>query len=96
MREGVWQKIQHSLAYRWDSFQKKQMLKGKPSNYEVFSFPQTVYNITKHPLVQEADIIHLHWVANFLDYRSFFKQIQKPIVWTLHDLNPISEKGFHY
>ncbi len=96
MRTGVWQKLQHSLAYRWDNFQKKQMLRGKPSNYEVFSFPQTVYNITKHPLVQEADIIHLHWVANFLDYNTFFKQIQKPIVWTLHDLNPVSESGFHY
>ncbi len=96
MRHDLWQKIQHSLAYRWDSFQKKQMLYKKPTNYEVFSFPQTVYNIAKHPLVQQADIIHLHWVANFLDYRSFFKQIQKPIVWTLHDLNPLSTSGFHY
>lgn len=96
MRHGIWQKIQHSLAYRWDSFQKKQMLHNKPNDYEVFSFPQTVYNIAKHPLVQEADIIHLHWVANFLDYRTFFKQIQKPIIWTLHDLNPLSAGGFHY
>jgi len=42
----------------------------------------------KHPLVQEADVVHLHWVKDFIDYPSFFKHCNKPIVWTLHDKNP--------
>lgn len=46
-------------------------------------------------LVKEADIIHLHWIAGFLDYESFFSKIDKPIVWTLHDEN-IAFGGFHY
>lgn len=45
-------------------------------------------NIAHHPLVEWADIIHLHWVAEFVDYPSFFKKIKKPIVWTLHDEYP--------
>ncbi len=69
-----------------------QSLEGK---YEIFTFPNTDYDLTKHPLVLEADVIHLHWIANFLDWPSFFKSITKPIVWTLHDMNPF-QGGFHY
>lgn len=45
-------------------------------------------NIAHHPLVKWADIIHLHWVSDFVDYQSFFKNIKKPIIWTLHDKYP--------
>lgn len=45
--------------------------------------------IAHHPLVEWADIIHLHWVSGFVDYPSFFCEVKKPIVWTLHDKNPI-------
>lgn len=60
-----------------------------------FTFPVTHYDISRHPLVKEADIIHLHWVANFVDYPSFFRSIKKGIVWTLRDENP-GLGGFHY
>lgn len=60
-----------------------------------FTFPLSGYDLSKHPLVEEADIIHLHWVANFLDYPTFFRNVNKPIVWTLHDEN-IAFGGFHY
>lgn len=45
-------------------------------------------DIVNHPLFEWADIIHLHWVADFIDYPSFFKGVKKPIVWTLHDQYP--------
>jgi len=45
-------------------------------------------NIAHHPLVEWADVIHLHWVPDFVDYPSFFKMVKKPIVWTLHDKFP--------
>ena len=60
-----------------------------------FSMPLSNYDLTQHPLVQQADIIHLHWVENFLDYPTFFSRIDKPIVWTFHDEN-IAYGGFHY
>lgn len=68
-----------------------------PSNgeYEIASFPTSSYRIEDHPLVKEADIIHLHWVANFLNYPTFFKKIKQPIVWTLHDMNAF-QGVFHY
>ncbi|MGN0090789.1 MAG: glycosyltransferase [Alloprevotella sp.] len=46
-------------------------------------------SLWKHPLIEWADIIHLHWVSGFVDYPSFFSHVRKPIVWTLHDMNPL-------
>ena len=57
---------------------------------EILSTPYSTFDLTKDPLYQEADLIHFHFVANFLDYPSFFKKNKKPIVWTLHDKNPFS------
>ncbi len=60
-----------------------------------YTLPVSNYDLTIHPLVQEADIIHLHWIENFVDYKSFFQRVNKPIVWTFHDEN-IAFGGFHY
>ena len=63
---------------------------------EMFSFANTAYkNLHNHPLVKESDIIHLHWVSDFLDFKSFFENIKKPVIWTLHDMN-VFLGGFHY
>jgi len=70
-------------------------IKSRKGNYEIYSSPLTRYKIETHPLVAEADIINLHWVAGFLNYPTFFKSINKPLVWTLHDMNPLIG-GFHY
>ena len=62
---------------------------------EMFSSPDTIYDLTTNPIIRKADIIHLHWVSNFLDYRTFFKTARKPVVWTFHDENPFMG-GCHY
>lgn len=57
------------------------------------SIANTGTDISKHPLVQEADIIHLHWInQGFLSLSDLQKLIEtgKPIVWTLHDLWPLT------
>lgn len=64
-------------------------------NYEIANLPFSVYKLHEHPLVQEADIINLHWMNGLIDYTVFFKECQKPIVWTLHDMNPFMGI-FHY
>ena len=62
----------------------------------VFSSPVTLYtNIVNHPWIREADIVHLHWIGNYVDHESFFSKINKPVVWTIHDQNP-GFGGFHY
>lgn len=65
-------------------------LQGRADGHEVFSFAWSLFNIIRHPLYQEADIIHLHFVSEFLDYGSFFTKNSKPLVWTLHDMNPFT------
>ena len=52
------------------------------------SSPFTRIDILTHPLVQSADIVHLHWVAKFLDWPLFFPAIRKPVIWTMRDENP--------
>lgn len=55
-------------------------------------------DITEHPLVQQASIIHLHWVNfGFLSLKSLEKlfAMGKPIVWTLHDMWTFTG-GCHY
>lgn len=71
-------------------------LKNKSHKYEVISFPTSSYRLEEHPIVKEADIIHLHWIADdFLNYPTFFKNIKQPVIWTLHDINPF--RGiFHF
>lgn len=73
----------------------RKYVKNFSSNFEIVTYPDSSYRIENHPLVQEADIIHLHWVGEFLNYRTFFEKINKPIVWTLHDMNPF-QGLFHY
>jgi glycosyltransferase involved in cell wall biosynthesis len=53
------------------------------------SIANTGTNIGKHPLVKQADIIHLHWINHgflSLDDIKKLSQLGKPIVWTMHDM----------
>lgn len=65
------------------------------SGLEYFCLPISVYDITASKLYEEADIIHLHWISDFLDWESFFKINKKPVVWTFHDQSPFLG-GEHY
>jgi glycosyltransferase involved in cell wall biosynthesis len=62
---------------------------------EYYSFPHSSYDITESEHYVNTDIINLHWVAGFLDYKTFFKKNKKPVIWTLHDMNPFTG-GEHY
>ncbi len=63
-----------------------------------YSPANTGVDISQHPLVQEADIIHLHWVHfGFLSLKSLEKlaNLGKPLVWTLQDMWSFTG-GCHY
>lgn len=61
-----------------------------------YRLPSSIHSLEQHPWVDWADLINLHWVPNFVDYKTFFSTLKnKPIVWTMHDLLPFSG-GFHY
>jgi glycosyltransferase involved in cell wall biosynthesis len=55
-------------------------------------------DISKHPLVKEADVIHVHWFnQGYLSLKSLKKllKLNKKIVWTLHDMWAFTG-GCHY
>ncbi|MDR0724591.1 MAG: glycosyltransferase, partial [Prevotellaceae bacterium] len=62
-------------------------------NLFAVSIANTGTDISKHPLVKEADIIHLHWInQGFLSLADIRKLIEsgKPVVWTTHDMWPFT------
>jgi glycosyltransferase involved in cell wall biosynthesis len=65
-----------------------------------FLFNRAIFgtDISTHPLVQEADVIHLHWVNfGFLSTSGLKKLLAlgKPVVWTFHDMWPFTG-GCHH
>lgn len=55
-------------------------------------------NISKHHLVKNADIIHLHWFnQGYLSLKTLEKLLnnEKPVIWTLHDMWAFTG-GCHY
>lgn len=62
------------------------------------SIANTGTDISSHPLVREADIIHLHWInqgfLSLTDIRTLVRT-GKPIVWTMHDMWPCTAICHH-
>ena len=55
------------------------------------SIANTGMDLSGHPLVKDADIIHLHWInQGFLSLKDIEElvKLNKPIVWTMHDMWP--------
>lgn len=86
----------YSFFYRrWTKLIAATALRGLPPTEETFMLPRTGHSVHRHPIVKEVDVVNLHWTTRLLDHQSFFKAVQKPLVWTLHDMNPWSG-GYPY
>lgn len=84
------------ILYRQNKYKKKHQSLLLEGEYEIWSFPEALYDISNHYLVKQADIINIHWVGNHLNYKHFFRNVHKPIVWTLHDMNPFLGIAHYY
>ncbi|MGV3509605.1 MAG: glycosyltransferase family 4 protein [Sphingobacteriaceae bacterium] len=63
-----------------------------------FSEANAGSNITKEPVIKNADILHLHWInGGFLSLNNLnnLLKLNKLVVWTLHDMWPFTG-GCHY
>ncbi len=63
-----------------------------------FSLANFGTNISRHPFIQQADVLHLHWINQGLLSLEGIQQLAtlgKPIVWTLHDMWAFTG-GCHY
>ena len=86
----IYRKLQSYYFYK----NQAKINERRPPGFETFTSPRTPLN-TK--VDKSANLIHLHWISNLIDYSSFFGSIKNntPIVWTLHDFNPMTG-GCHY
>lgn len=92
--------VSQKMAYARFLWERLKFWPYEKSALERFAFSpaNTGMDITTHPLVQEADIIHLHWVnQGYLSLNDIKKimSMGKPVVWTLHDMWPFTG-GCHY
>ena len=53
----------------------------------LFSLPYPGYDLSELPILQSADIVNLHWVAQYQSLVTLHRlfSLGKPVVWTLHD-----------
>ncbi len=87
--ERILEKIKQKFFPKQDPIAKFQ------DQIEIFSYPDSKYDITQHPLYKEADIIQLNWVSTFLDETTFFAKNTKPVIWRMADLYACGG-GNHY
>jgi glycosyltransferase involved in cell wall biosynthesis len=86
----------------WANFIAERLLfwPHEPNRAQRFSFSPGRFGVRlhKHPWLQDTDLIHLHWI-NFgllsVEGIAALGQLQKPIVWTLHDMWAFTG-GCHY
>ncbi|MBT7706018.1 glycosyltransferase, partial [archaeon] len=64
-------------------------------NKGIFSTGLFGYDFTKTKEFSEADIIHLHWINDCFVNLKTLNKINKPIIWTMRDMWPITG-GCHY
>lgn len=64
---------------------------------ELFSRPDCLVDTDMlKETIDKVDIVHLHWVVGMLDYPRLPELLgDKPVVWTLHDMNAFTG-GCHY
>ncbi len=88
------------LGFRAHRSHFKRQVRDRPPGNEIFTSPrgaaETTWPPTNHPS-GPREIVHLHWVAKFIEYESFFRSLGpgQPVVWTLHDMNPFTG-GCHF
>lgn len=69
----------------------------RPGGYEHFRHHRTEFGREVLDQLPPADVLNLHWIADFIDYEQFFPRATRayPILWTLHDMNPFTG-GCHF
>lgn len=76
------------IRLAWEKFWFAFKVKEKVDRFR-FSTATRGLELSSFPLLKEADIIHLHWINNgflSLKYIKKFKKLNKPFVWTMHDM----------
>ncbi len=92
-----WQKKEHWVRFTAERLCFLPYEKDKRVRF-AFSPARVGVDLSEHPLIRAADIIHVHWVNfGFLSVGSLKKLflLGKPVVWTFHDMWPFTG-GCHH
>lgn len=67
------------------------------NRFEVFTDDRNHHGAGPAKQLPKCDVLNLHWIAGFVDYRAFFAAVPRhlPIVWRLADMNPFTG-GCHF
>ena len=80
MEEIKWKFLQ-SINRKLEKIEKKKKYDSNSYNIVPNNFYKKINNT-------DCDIVNLHWIGNNLIPIKDLKRINKPIVWTLHDMWP--------
>jgi glycosyltransferase involved in cell wall biosynthesis len=90
---GLWPKLHRRIAVRKQNAQQQEL---RPD--AIFSTDEFGRFDSHQDLPTTPDIIHLHWVAGFINseqIRNLWNRFQVPLVWTVMDCAPFTG-GCHY
>lgn len=97
-KDGLLEGIAAKVRFRLHRQKFKRETAARPEGAEVFTSPHGKPS-TRLPAGRDPSrrIVHLHWIAKFIDYPSFFGSLPagQPVVWTLHDMNALTG-GCHF
>lgn len=88
--ESPLQRIRDKLFRRWLNYRYGKYQQSIPNKVDLFSQDRTVNGRRVVEKCPNADIYNLHWINKFVDPLHFFKVTNAPVVWTLHDMNPLT------
>ena len=69
--------------------------RGRPPRWDAFTPPAPAILDCSHPFLEWANVVHLHWCAQFWNLGGFQEVRGKKVFWTFHDLNPVTG-GCHF
>ena len=89
--------LRRAVRNQWILYEFSRYKRSRPEGLEIFSDDRSRYTQDILSQLPDCDIVNLHWITGFIDYRSFLGNAHKlpPIVWTLHDMNAFTG-GCHY
>lgn len=93
VNRSFWKKGINRFRFLWERFVIWNHNRFSRRNLFAVSLADTGTDISRLPEVQEADIIHIHWVnCGFLSLSDIGKLMEsgKPLIWTMHDMWPFT------
>lgn len=99
-KQFVYPVVNSKLALFFDLVKEKVMFlfqKHCLSTVGTFSINYSSHRLHKLPIIQDADVIFLHWVNRFVNTNEIEKLLRlgKPTFWFMHDMYPITG-GCHH